>query len=171
MLVSMSLAVSTNGVIGLNVSDNSKGSLLWRLPSDILRFVGNTRGKAVIMGGVTANSLQRPLPGRHNIVLTRYIPAPGFTQAVSELEALAAAGEFEEVVVIGGAKTYQTFAPYVSKVYLTEVQAEFTHSGAVKYEWVPPPTWRCVSGGQQFVQPAGDEYPTRYRVFIPFYPD
>src|SRR5438874_2874817 len=58
-------AVASNGVIG---ADNR---LPWRLSADLVRFRELTTGHAVIMGRRTWESLQRALPGRQNIVVTR----------------------------------------------------------------------------------------------------
>jgi len=85
-------AVAANGVIG---KDNQ---LLWHLPEDMKHFKSLTQGRAVIMGRKTWESLPekfRPLPGRHNIVITRN---PAYTQAgatvvTSLANAMAAAGD------------------------------------------------------------------------------
>lgn len=74
-MLSIIAAVARNGVIG---KDNQ---LLWHLPEDMRHFRETTRGKPVIMGRKTWESLPdafRPLPGRHNIVISRnpaYQPA------------------------------------------------------------------------------------------------
>ena len=65
MIISLIVAVSRNGVIGL---DNQ---LPWHLPDDLRYFKSVTMGKPLIMGRKTHESIGRPLPGRVNIVLTR----------------------------------------------------------------------------------------------------
>ena len=57
--------MTDDGVIGID------GQLPWRLPEDLRRFKTATLGKPVIMGRKTFESIGRPLPQRHNIVLTR----------------------------------------------------------------------------------------------------
>ena len=50
------------------------GALPWHLPEDLARFKALTLGSTVVMGRATWESLPaavRPLPGRHNVVLTR----------------------------------------------------------------------------------------------------
>ena len=59
------VARARNGVIGKD------GALPWHLPADLKRFKRMTVGKPVIMGRKTFESIGKPLPGRHNIVLTR----------------------------------------------------------------------------------------------------
>ena len=65
MKISLIVAVSRNGAIGLN------NQLPWYLPEDLKYFKSVTMGKPLIMGRKTFDSIGRPLPGRANIVLTR----------------------------------------------------------------------------------------------------
>ena len=58
-------AVARNGVIG---ADNG---LPWRVSSDLKHFKALTMGKPLIWAGALLNPLQRPLPGREIIVVTR----------------------------------------------------------------------------------------------------
>ena len=113
------LAMAENGVIGL---DNR---LPWRLPGDLRHFKAITLGRPVLMGRRTFESLGKPLPGRDNLVLTRdrSWQAPG-TRAVHSLdEAIVAAGDAPELMVIGGAEVYRLCWPGVSRVELTRVHA------------------------------------------------
>ena len=50
------VAAAENGVIG------SKGSIPWRVKSDVLRLKAMTMGKPVLMGRKTFESLRRALP-------------------------------------------------------------------------------------------------------------
>ena len=65
MIRSLVVARARNGVIG---RDNA---LPWRLPADLAYFKRVTLGHPVIMGRRTWESIGKPLPGRHNIVVTR----------------------------------------------------------------------------------------------------
>ena len=117
------VAVSKNGVIGRG------GGLPWHISSDLKRFKAITMGKPIIMGRKTWESLpKRPLPGRHNIVLTRqkgYL-AEGATVAGSVEEALAGPRRerSDEIAVIGGAEIFTMFLPAVERIYLTEVDLD-----------------------------------------------
>lgn len=104
------------------------GGLPWRLPDDMRWFREQTLGKPVVMGRKTYESLPprfRPLPDRHNIILTRdpAYRAPGATVVHSVEEALAAAGDVDEIIIAGGAEIYRLFLPWVDRLYLTEVDA------------------------------------------------
>ncbi|MOA24519.1 Dihydrofolate reductase [compost metagenome] len=77
------------------------------------------------MGRKTFESIGRPLPGRHNIVLSsRAGTDAGVTWATSIDEALAAAGDVEEVMVIGGGRIYSQFLARANRMYLTHIDAE-----------------------------------------------
>lgn len=115
----MIAAVAANGVIGAG------GEIPWRISADLKRFKAITMGKPVIMGRRTFESIGKPLPGRHNIVVTgnKDYRAAGCTVVHSLEEALAAAGDAEEVMVIGGTYLYRAFLPQAGRLYLTLLEA------------------------------------------------
>jgi dihydrofolate reductase len=120
----MIAAMDKNKVIGQN------GRLPWRLPADMQRFVALTMGKPVIMGRKTYESIPakfKPLTGRTNIIITRNprYEAPGCIVVDSPQAALAAAGDVDEVMIIGGSSIYQTFLLQAHRLYLTIIDAEF----------------------------------------------
>ncbi|MCH8684589.1 dihydrofolate reductase [Pedomonas mirosovicensis] len=123
--VSLVVARADNGIIG---RDNS---LPWRLPADLKHFKRLTVGKPVIMGRKTFESIGKPLPARHNIVVTRNPEwtAEGVTVAPNLAEAIAASGldpktRADEIMVIGGAEIYAQAMPFAHRIYLTEVHVE-----------------------------------------------
>ncbi len=119
-------AVARNGVIG---ADNG---LPWRVSSDLKHFKALTMGKPLILGRRTFESLQRPLPGREIIVVTRdprFSPA-GVRIAHSPLEALAVARRLakalgvDEIVVGGGAQIFGALIDETRRIELTEIALE-----------------------------------------------
>lgn len=122
--ITLVVARAKNGVIGHN------GAMPWHLPADLKRFKAITIGKPVVMGRKTYESIGRPLPGRHNIVLTRQPgwTADGVTVVPNLAEAIAAAGLDPRVrghiMIIGGAEIYALSAAIATRVELTEVDAE-----------------------------------------------
>jgi dihydrofolate reductase len=118
--VTLIAAVARNGAIG---RDNA---LLWHLPEDLKHFKRTTLGCPVVMGRKTWDSLGRPLPGRHNIVLSRdpAWSAPGATAVADWAQALRATEGAPRVFVIGGAQIYALALPHADELILTEVDAD-----------------------------------------------
>ena len=123
MKLSLIVAVSRNGVIGLN------NQLPWHLPEDLKYFKSVTMGKPIVMGRKTFESIGKPLPGRDNIVISRQhdYPAQGI-KLVSSLSEAISLGErinlingTEEVMIIGGAQIYAEALDLADRVYLTRV--------------------------------------------------
>ena len=63
-MISLLVAAAENNAIG---KDNK---LLWHLPKDLRFFKNTTWGMVVIMGRKTYEAVDKPLPGRVNIVIT-----------------------------------------------------------------------------------------------------
>lgn len=118
-LVSILVATDERGAIGRD------GGLPWHLPNDLRRFKALTMGKPVVMGRRTWASIGRPLPGRHNIVISRQpgFTAPGATVVGSLEAAFAAAGDVPEVCIIGGAEVYRLALPRTGRIHLTRIHA------------------------------------------------
>ena len=130
------VAVSRNGVIG------RAGGLPWHISTDLKRFKAITMGKPLIMGRKTWESLpKKPLPGRLNIVITRqknYL-AEGAVVVSDVASALAAAGEVEEICVIGGGEIFTKFLAKADRIYLTEVDLEV--EGDTRFPVIDPGQW------------------------------
>ena len=121
MIISLIAAVGKNNVIG---ADNK---LPWKLSADLKRFRQITSGKPVIMGRKTFESIGRPLPNRINIIITRdkYYKADSCIVVHSAEEALNAAKENEEIMVIGGEQIFKEFLPKAGRMYLTIIDKKF----------------------------------------------
>jgi dihydrofolate reductase len=119
-VISLIVAASTNNVIGV------KGDLPWRLSDDLKRFKALTMGKPIVMGRKTYESIGRPLPGRQNIVITRQpnFPAEGCDVVTAPEAAIDAAGDADEIMIIGGSHIYNAFLPLANRIYLTRVLAD-----------------------------------------------
>lgn len=123
-ILALVAACARGGVIGI---DNK---LPWHLPEDMKFFRETTRGKPVIMGRKTWESLPdafRPLPGRLNIVVSRNpdFHAEGGAVVGSLPEAVAAAGNAEIACVIGGAEVYRQALPLADRLILTEIDRDY----------------------------------------------
>jgi dihydrofolate reductase len=148
--ISLIVAVAENGVIGRD------GDLPWRIPADLKFFKDTTTGHPIVMGRKTHQSIGRALPGRTNIVVTRDPEFSGDDIAVvGDLDsALAAAGEADEVMVIGGAQIYAMALPRAKRIYLTEVH--ITADGDTRFPELDRGIW---SETARVDHPAEDDIP------------
>jgi dihydrofolate reductase len=112
------VARADNGVIG------ASGDLPWHIPADLRHFKQLTKGRPMIMGRKTFDSLPGLLEGRRHIVVTRDTAweEDGAEVAHSSAEALKRANG-PHVCVIGGAEIYRLFLDQADKIELTEVHA------------------------------------------------
>lgn len=98
--------------------------LPWRLPADMKWFRQHTLGKPIIMGRKTFESFGSiPLPDRLNIIITRdhSYQANGAIVVHDIEQAISAAGDVNEVMIIGGASFYEQMLPRADRLYLTYV--------------------------------------------------
>lgn len=116
-IVSLIAACNNRRAIG---RDNA---LLWSLPCDMRHFRQTTLGKPVVMGRATYESIGRLLPKRTNVILSRRadFAVEGAIVVRSAEEALCAAGDVGEIMIIGGAQIYSEFLPRAHRIYLTHV--------------------------------------------------
>lgn len=119
MIVSLIVAASDNNVIG---KDNW---MPWDLPAELAYFRNVTRGKTVIMGRKTYDAVGRPMPNRHNIIVSRNkdltIPTVDIVSSIEEALELAKKDHMDEVFVIGGEQIYRLAMPYADRIYLSRV--------------------------------------------------
>ncbi|MFZ5828201.1 MAG: dihydrofolate reductase [Bacillota bacterium] len=117
-MIALVAAMGRNRVIGKD------GTMPWHLPAELKHFRRVTRGKVVVMGRKTYESIGEPLKGRTNIVLTRDLDfeAPGCEVAHS-VEALL--HDERPLYVIGGAQLYRQFLPHADLMHLTRIDADF----------------------------------------------
>jgi len=139
MKISLIVAMAENRVIGV---DNR---MPWHLSADLKRFRKITSGNPVVMGRKTHESIGRPLPDRVNVVLTRdsSYQAKGCIVVHNLEQAMRAAGEAAELMVIGGAGLYREFLPLADRIYLTLIHRAF--DGDTFFPTIDWPEWREVA--------------------------
>ena len=117
-MITIIAALTKDNVIG---KDNK---LLWHLPDDLKNFKRLTTGNIIIMGRKTFESISRPLPNRHNIVISRSMQKQCNIDVHSTIEsALASAKQFnKEIFIIGGAEIYKQTLKYADKMILSHVK-------------------------------------------------
>ena len=141
MVISLIVAASENNAIGKN------NQLLWHLPNDLKFFKNTTWGMPVIMGRKTFEAVNKPLPGRFNIVITRQAgwKADGVIVAKDLKEALQKAAETncKEIFIIGGGEIYKQSMEIADKIYLTRVHA--TIEGDTFFPMVDENKWQLIT--------------------------
>lgn len=157
-MISLIVAASTNNAIGI------RGDLPWRLSDDLKRFKAVTMGKPIIMGRKTWDSIGRPLPGRQNIVITRQseFSAEGCDVVASVAEAVAIAGDVDEVMVIGGSQIYELALPSADRMYLTRVHAQV--EGDAFFPDVDESRWR-LSSDEWHAADERNEFDCSFRIY------
>ena len=108
-------------------------NLPWHLPDDLLIFKRLTMGCTLLMGRKTHTSIGRPLPGRHNIVLSRSLDKlSGVHVCGNFIEGLTTAAQFgRPVFVIGGEELYRKALPIATELHISWVKQ--TISGDVYF--------------------------------------
>ncbi|MGK3142914.1 type 3 dihydrofolate reductase [Pantoea sp. C2G6] len=136
-MISLIAAIAADRIIGM------ENAMPWNLPADLAWFRRNTLKKPVIMGRLTFKSIGRPLPGRLNIVVSSQ---PGTTDGVTWVtsldEAIQAAGDAEEIMVIGGGRVYEQMLKRADRLYLTHIDAEV--EGDTQFPDYEPDEWQST---------------------------
>ena len=113
------VAVAQNYAIGKD------GKLPWHYSSDLKFFKRTTIGNAIVMGSTTWRGLGKPLPSRLNIVVSRSpdIETAAATVVLRNREDVTAIANYLrcDTFIIGGAKTFASFADVIEKWFVTEI--------------------------------------------------
>lgn len=117
--VSIIVAMAKNRVIG------AANGIPWHLPNELKLFKSVTMGHPIVMGRRTYESINRLLPGRTTVIVTRQpgYQVPGAIIAHSLEDAIAACPADDEIFVIGGGELYKSALPMADRIYLTTVDA------------------------------------------------
>ena len=139
--IAMVVAASTNNVIGKN------NQLVWHLPNDLKFFKNTTWGFPVIMGRKTFEEVNKPLPGRINIVITRQSDwnVAGAVKAADLQDAIIKARETnsKKIFIIGGGEIYRQSMSVAGTIYITRVHGEF--EGDTFFPEINEQEWKLVS--------------------------
>ena len=111
---------------GIAISSGLR-TIPWDIPEDMARFKSLTQGAPVLMGVHTYETLPQPLPGRHNVVLSRQLDSvrPGFELA-RDLESFVSLNPDLDMWVIGGSELYKTALQHCQQLYITHVSGDFS---------------------------------------------
>ena len=140
-MIALVVAAAENNAIGKN------NQLLWHLPNDLKFFKNTTWGGVVIMGRKTFESVNKPLPGRTNIVITKQadwsaqnvIVVNSISDAIQKAKDL----NFKEIFIIGGGEIYKESMLLADKIYLTKVHT--TIEGDTFFPELQMNQWKMIS--------------------------
>jgi dihydrofolate reductase len=111
--------------IGKNNAIGKNGKLPWHYSEDLKFFKRTTTDNAIVMGFDTWKSIGKALPRRLNIVLSgssqiENKPNVLLMRSSEEVQALSKYLACD-IFIIGGAKTYESFADLIEKWIVTEI--------------------------------------------------
>ena len=140
-MLSIIVAKAKNNIIG---KDNR---LLWHIPDDLRRFKELTTNHNIIMGRKTFESIGRILPNRKHIIFSQN---PDFKIENENIEIVHSMLQIQQYIedenenfVIGGAMIYNLLMPYVTKMYVTEIDKDF--EGDTVFPRINPDIWQEIS--------------------------
>lgn len=121
--------MARNHVIGI------KNDLPWHLPQDLEHFKNLTKGKPIIMGRLTYQSILdrrngKPLPHRPHYVVSRQDlgTLPDTVKVLGDLQSAIHEARQDypdsEIMIIGGASIYEQSVPFVDRMYLTMIDQQ-----------------------------------------------
>ncbi len=153
-MLSIIAARSKNNVIG---KDNK---VPWRLKADRVLLKNLTKGKTVILGRKSYDSMVgyydrsgATMPAQTYIVITQnqsYAPTRQGAVVVHSIEEATEKADKlgKEVFVIGGARIYELTLPFVDRLYITEIDA--TIDGDTFFPFFERQDWEEVSREEHF---------------------
>lgn len=141
MTISLVVAASENNAIGKN------NQLIWHLPNDLKFFKNTTWGFPVIMGRKSFESVNKPLPGRTNIVITTnpdwkvetVIVVKDLKDAIQK----AAETNSKQIFIIGGGEIYKQSMDIADSIYITRVHADL--EGDTFFPEIDKSKWKLTS--------------------------
>ena len=140
-MLSIIVAKAKNNIIG---KDNK---LLWHIPDDLKRFKELTINHNIIMGRKTFESIGKILPNRKHIIFSQN---PDFKIDNENIEIVHSMLQIQQYIedenenfVIGGAMIYNLLMPYVTKMYVTEIDKDF--EGDTVFPRINTEVWQEVS--------------------------
>jgi dihydrofolate reductase len=161
-MIKIIAAISNNGIIGAN------GHIPWFCPTDLKYFSKMTRNNIVLMGRKTFQSIGRPLPSRHNIVISR---EANHNRTIDGIEwcnnvdlaintAASANLSSQDLFVIGGAEIYKKLEPIADMLYITRVLADV--DGDIFFPNINWDKWYPEDAMPPIIQGPNDQYPMQF---------
>ena len=121
----------------------------WHIAEELRHFKKLTTGHTLILGRKTFQSIDRSLPGRRTIVVSRSLSeAKGVEVCRSLDEAIRKAESYgREVFIAGGADIYRQALPLADALYLSYIKADY--EGDVAFPEFDGSEWE-ITGEEEF---------------------
>lgn len=122
---------------------DKNGKLLFNIPRHNARFKNETKGKKIVMGRKTWDSLPKKLlRNRDKYVLTRNkdFKANG-TSVIHSIDEVLELANDNDVVVVGGGDIFNQIIPYADRLIVTHVH-EFNFNARVFFPEFSPKDWK-----------------------------
>ncbi len=142
-MITLIAAIAENNCIG------SHNTLPWNIPEDLKHFRDLTRGKTVLMGRKTFDSIialnGKPLPNRLNIVVTKQdnFTAPEGVEIFHTIDQALSAHSDEDLWIIGGSQIYQETIARANRLEITHIHQ--TVEGDAFFPAIDPLLWQEVA--------------------------
>lgn len=140
MIISIIVAIAKNGVIG-----KAKGEMSWHVKEEFQHFKNTTFGFPIIMGRKTFETLDKPLKGRLNIVVSKNKSYKTTFEEVVIKQSIDEAVDYcksinpEKVFIIGGGEIYKQAISFADEMVITFMK--FEAEGEVKFPKINNDDW------------------------------
>jgi len=118
-MIEMILAMNLNNTIG------DKNGLTWKAPNDMRWFKDKTKGRTLICGRKTYNTLPESFKKSHEIIVLSRTGDYGITNVL----------KLDNPLIIGGGEIYSTFFPYADRVYLSIIPQIYYGDTMIEINW------------------------------------
>lgn len=132
-------AMAQNRVIGKN------NKIPWHIPEEMKYFKEKTMGHALIMGRKTFESIETPLPGRLNVVLSRKkgLHSHGFLFADSLEKGIECCRDYEKIFILGGQDLFRESMKIADTILLSILDQEY--EGDTFFPQIPMEQFQLLS--------------------------
>jgi dihydrofolate reductase len=161
MIVSIIVAMDEQRGIGL------RNSLPWHISADLKRFKALTMGHHILMGRKTFESINRSLPGRTMIVVSRqngyHSEGIQVVHSLPEGLAIAERRQESEIFIIGGGQVFAQSMELANRIYLSLVH---TVAGCdVFFPEYDEKSWQVTDATYQHAT-AQDDFDFTYKTLV-----
>lgn len=132
------VAMTEKGIIG------NRNTIPWHIPDDLKTFKRLTLGNTVIMGRKTYESIGKPLPGRHNIIISKSIATVDGAEICNSFgDGIERAKKIgKKIFCIGGEEIYRNAINIASYMYISWIYGNY--DGDTKFPNFDIGAWELV---------------------------